>query len=314
MMQLQFEITELTYPSELIANHVTAFFRPGGKPLNGDLPSLGYASITPDTASLSTSLSAINAAAGNEQKSPFDVWIDGTFGLLQQGTLRGSYAGGHLGLSYLFTPNLLAGTALSLSSVNTVDGKGSADSLAVTLTPFVGGKLSDSLFYDAYAGFGLEQMAVSPDGTYTDAVSGKRWLLGGSLTGQFRSGDWLFAPVLSANYAELGTDAYVDGLGTSIAGAVQGSGSVSLAPKVAIDFRLEDGTVVTPNAKLAAALGLRNDNGVWTYTGLSDSFGLGVTVATPGGANFTGDLGVQGLVFGDLKALSARVGLNAPIK
>lgn len=291
---------------------MTAFFSPSGPgDPSGGAPQLGYAAITPERAQLSTSLSAINAAAGNQKRSPLDLWLDGTFGLLQQGTTSGSYFSGHAGVSYLFTPNLLAGTAVSLSQVTTVDGASRSSSLGGMLTPYVGAKLSDTLFANGYAGYGLSQLSLSPDGTYTDAVLGRRWLVGGSLSGQFRVDNWLFAPMLSAQYGEFATDAYVDGHGGSVAASLTGQGVLSFAPRLSVDFRLENGTVVTPNATLGAGIGIANDNGVWTSTGLSDSAALGLAISTTGGATFDARLGATGLIAGDFKSLNARVGLKA---
>ena len=309
---MKIQLSHITDPNGSIENSMTAFFSPSssGDSFSG-VPTLGYAAISPERAQISTSLSSINAAAGNQKRSPLDLWLDGTFGLLQQGATHGSYFSGHAGVSYLFTPNLLAGTAVSFTQVATVDGAGHSSSLGVMLTPYVGGKLSDSLFVNGYAGYGLSQIAISPDGTYTDAVLGRRWLVGGSLSGQFRLDNWLFAPMLSAQYGEFATDAYVDGHGGAIAASLAGEGVLSFAPRLSVDFRLADGTVVTPNATLGAGIGITNDNGTWTSTGLSDSAALGLVIARPGGATFDARLGVTGLIAGDLKSVNARVGLKA---
>ena len=107
----------------------------------------------------------------------------------------------------------------------------------MTAVPYVKGDISDTLSYDLKAGLGVVTNRISPDGTYTDTITGMRWLLSGSLSGNFEVDDWTLAPVVSGTYVEQQFGAYTDGTGTPRPALTTGHGTLALAPGLSRKIR-----------------------------------------------------------------------------
>ncbi len=290
---------------------------PGSQPVTADgvLPDVtAFAPLlSPEGGHIAASLSAINAAAGNQKAAPFDAWIDGTFGLLAKGSTTGSYANGRAGASYSFNPKLLAGMLVSVDRIDSTDGSARMTGVGWLLGPYLSAKIGDSLQLTVGASGGLTQNDISPDGTYTDKVGGSHYVLNGTLSGQWQIDDWTFSPAVNAIYSQEDIDAYTDGLGHAMAAVTAGTGKIGVAPAVSHAFRLENGTLMVVGARFETAFKVEYDGGTWTYAGLQDEVGADASLALPGGATLSASGTVGGLLFGDVHSVRGTIGLNAAL-
>lgn len=219
-----------------------------------DGPSLAY---MPDRMWFNSSLFAIQAAAGNKEPGPFNVWVSGRAGMVSSSGAEGWFAGGLVGADYMFSPTLTGSLALMFDHVELVD---SADTDIASngwmAIPYIKGKLGDNLSYQLQVGGGGSTTEVTPDGAgYTDSVSAMRLLFSGSLNGSFDVGDFSFAPTASVTYFQRRDSGLHGWAGQRHAGLTSGTGSFSLSPGLSRRFKLEDMTLTLGgNLQLSASL------------------------------------------------------------
>ena len=81
--------------------------------------------------------------------------------------------------------------------------------------PYLTTRLGDDLYLSPRAAAGRSANEVSPTGAYSDSFGATRWLLDGTLSGDWSNGGWSFSPKLDLSYFEERSDAYTDSLGTA---------------------------------------------------------------------------------------------------
>jgi hypothetical protein len=217
------------------------------------------------TRQISASLAAIDAATGNMQQNRFDIWMDGTFGLLNGGSTEARSMAFSFGADYLVTSDLLLGGFIQLDSINqwARSGPSMAGANGWLAGPYMSARLSDQLFLDLLAGYGMASNKVSPLGTFEDAFSSSRYLLSATLSGQIEMEDWTFEPRAQLSYFSETSAAYTDALGTFVPGSTVGVGQLAVGPGVRYKL-LDDGTV-------SIETGLRLDGVLSLASGSSQS-------------------------------------------
>lgn len=196
------------------------------------------------TRQVSASLAAIEAATGNMQQNRFDIWMDGTFGLLNTGSTEARSMAFSFGADYLVTSDVLLGGFIQLDSVDqwARTGPSKASASGWLAGPYLSARLSDQLFLDLLAGYGTARNRVSPLGTFEDSFSSSRYLLSATLSGQIEMDDWTFEPRAQLSYFSETSGSYTDSLGTVVSGSSVGLGQLSVGPGVRYKL-LDDGSV-----------------------------------------------------------------------
>ena len=265
----------------------------------------------------STSLEAIRQATGQTAPSPIDIWIDGSVGLFDKPGANGRFALGNLGADYLVSPDLLVGIGAEIDAVgqNETTTPGTISGTGWLAGPYLTARLADDLYVSLRAAAGRSANEISPKGTYTDHFGGTRWLVEGTLTGDWSADDWTFAPKLNVAYFEEKSDAYTDGTGTPIPSVLNGLAEVSAMPSIAHAFVLdESGTAIRVGLDLGGGFTLKNDNGQFSWDGLFDELGASTSVTLSGGAHLRASAKARGLATGGLRSVSGTLSLGAPIQ
>ena len=193
-----------------------------------------------------------------ELRPSFDVWVQGTYSHSDENSRNSDVGLLYAGADYLVTPSLLVGVLAQVDVTNEKDSSvsSSVDGTGWMAGPYVVARLHQNVLFDARVAWGQSFNDISPLGTYTDSFDTERWLAKAQLTGDFRAGNWTFAPHAGVIYFEDAQEAYTDSLGTRIPGQTATLGRVTFGPKVGYTIRTEGRAAIEPY------LGLE---GIWDF-------------------------------------------------
>ncbi|MBJ6988172.1 MULTISPECIES: autotransporter outer membrane beta-barrel domain-containing protein [unclassified Devosia] len=241
--------------------------RTGSDMNGGDV--LNYVSSFAATGSLpvSASLSAIADVdqSGEMRTSPYDVWLEGTFSLLEAGGQNGRATSAAIGADYLLTPDLLVGGFVSIDRLDNFET--ATDTFSGTgwmAGPYLTTRLTDQLYLDLTAGAGTAANKKS-NSSGEDNFNSTRAYLNATLEGQFGEEAIRFTPRLGLNYAGEWAAGYTDHNGAWTDATSSTSGSVFAGPGVtftahdsditrSLTLRADANTTLGDGAQLTAAL------------------------------------------------------------
>lgn len=184
------------------------------------------------SASSSISLKAIADAARPRRQEPFDVWMDGTFSLLQNGSGDGKFSTGSAGADYLINPDLLVGGFISFDNLDKFPVLGDTISgLGWMAGPYATARLTDNLFLDVIAGAGTATNSLNT-ATGISSFGSTRWMVNANLEGSWSTGPWTFAPRLGAGYVEERSDAFATASGQAVGPVTSSVGRITLGPGI----------------------------------------------------------------------------------
>lgn len=222
-------------------------------------------------------------AAGSLPVKPpaVDVWVDGTWLQFDRQYATKAHTGHAgvmaLGVDYLLTPGLLVGAFAQFDSTeenDTVHQQLRADGRGWMVGPYLGVRLTETVFADARLGWGKVSNTISPFGFYTDSFESTRLQASARLTGQWQYDALTLRPSAEVVYYTEKQAAYTSVIDLPMEANRIALGRLSFGPEVAYRFQGENGDFVEPFA------GIR---GVWDFAS--------VGVTTPGG----GALPIEGV-------------------
>lgn len=237
-IQQQQQVFLQSRASMLVANAPASqrrIARINGAPATGSLESqqiMNYVqSLATGSMPIHGSLAAIEALDSDAQEpNRFDVWIDGTFSLFEANGGNGRSSAMSIGADYLLTPDLLVGGFVSIDNLDRFEIQGDILSgIGWVSGPYATVRLNDNVYLDMLAGLGTSSNKVASGGS-VDEYGSFRWLVDASLDGSWTSGDWTFAPRLTASYAQEVSRAYASSSGASIASISTGVGQIGAGP------------------------------------------------------------------------------------
>lgn len=214
---------------------------------SSQLMALGQATITP----------------GSVQLPKLDVWARGNYSYYKQDHVDGADKG-HAGLfqagaDYVIHPGILIGAMIQLDTLGmNIDGSvASADGRGWMAGPYLTARLTDQLFFDAYALWGKSKNNVNPFGEYEDDFATRNQLYSAALTGHWNLGHWYFRPkisVLSYNDKQKAYRSSASGFG--IGSQTFKLGVMKFGPEVGHTLQTGLGFTIRNFARL---------HGVWTF-------------------------------------------------
>ncbi len=174
------------------------------------------------------------SAALAELRPSFDVWAQGTYSHANESSRNSDIGLLHVGADYLVTLSLLVGVLAQVDVTNEKDSSvgSSVDGAGWMAGPYIVARLHENVLFDARVAWGQSFNDISPLGTYRDSFNTERWLAKAQLTGDFRAGNWTFAPHAGVIYFEDAQEGYTDSLGVAIPGQTATLGRVTFGPKV----------------------------------------------------------------------------------
>jgi uncharacterized repeat protein (TIGR01451 family) len=263
-----------------------------------------------------------------QPESGFDMWVEAHFSQFKAtaaGTDNsGSFGIVYAGADYMLTRSLMVGLLLQydwtrdrsqqlLLPTSTIEGQGAMAG------PYVSGRISPNLFFDARVAWGLSSNNINPFGTYQDRFATDRWLAHANLTGNWVFGNFRFTPSAGVTYASEHQASYVDALGIGIPSQTVALGRFAAGPEVAYRFLGLDGMMYEPQFSL---------KGVWDFQRPDVPTVSGIVVSTdplhakaelallaraPSGFSLRGAIAYDGIGSASFRDVSGRLWLNFPL-
>ena len=159
-------------------------------------------------------------------------------------TRAGSSSDGHtgvlyLGVDYLLSPTVLVGSLIQFDDTeqefNFLSQRASTNGWMAG--PYATVRLPHNLFFQARAAWGQSDNELTVAPGIEDEFDSERWLVKGTLLGQYKYGLWQFQPRASVGYIEEDQEAYTSSLGGvghpeqhGVAGTGQGRIAGRLSP------------------------------------------------------------------------------------
>lgn len=258
-------------------------------------------------------------------KSPFDIWVEGSFAGFGDGS-GASERHGHwgvlfVGADYRVSRDLLVGALLQFdSSQQEFETLASnARSSGWMAGPYATLRLSNNLFFQARAAWGKSTVELGFDGSPDDRFDADRWLVRGTLIGQWRAGPWQLRPRISVGYMEERQETYQSSLGVIVPEQTLALGQVKGGPEISYRHKMADGTVIEPSLLLEVVWNFMEDPGV---VAIDDQvFGeevrgraeAGLMVHMRGGVGLGASVSYDGIGASDYYAIAGKARLRVPL-
>lgn len=267
-------------------------------------------------------------------RTGFDIWMEGHIsrykddvgGVRRDGDFRILY----LGADYVLAPGILIGALVQIDDTSEdiknnpmVSGEtGSIDGTGWMVGPYIGVRLSDSLFFDTRAAWGTSDndIALKDDvnGARTGSFDTTRWLATATLTGNERRGAWRFSPQVSVAYGHEEYDTYKNSVNQTIKGGEASIGRVSGTLEVGYQLHTAYGTTIEPHVSITGIYNFDTDslviNGVQVQSDESRAkVEGGVIVMTPTGWGMRAAANFDGIGSGDFKSYGGSLWVNIPL-
>lgn len=259
----------------------------------------------------------LGAVADTAGLGRWDIWSEGRFALFDDGANQsGDFGIVHFGADYLFSPSMLFGARAQVDwgEQDFASTNGAVSGIGVMVGPYATVALSQTLFLDVAASWGVSSNDISPIGTYTDQFDTTRWMVDAALVGQFHFGQWTVRPVVTLQYIADHQEAYTDSLSVVIADQSVSQGQVSFSPYLGRRWTLDGGLHLTTwlegSGHFAfASSGASAGSYAEKLDGLNATLRAGLDFALPGGASASlagqyGGIGTDAHSYGGSLAVS----------
>lgn len=270
-------------------------------------------------------LGAGSRAPAPARHSPFDIWAEGHFNSFDQST-RALDGDGHsavffTGLDWVLGPYVLIGALVQIDDTDaksTGVAPGRVSQTGWMAGPYATVRLSDHLFFQARAAWGQSDNDVSTTNT-SDHFDTDRWLVRGTLLGQWQEGPWQFRPRASVAYIEEDQKAYVDALNVLVPSHTVTLGQAKFGPEIAYRHILPDGTLVEPSLLIEGIWNFEESTGLLLTDDLVASDGvrgrveLGLTVVAADGLLFGAAVSYDGIGSDSYHSVGGKARVRLPL-
>jgi hypothetical protein len=258
-------------------------------------------------------------------KSPFDIWVEGSFAWFSDGSgfseRNGHWGVVFVGADYRLSSNLLVGALVQFDS-SSQDFEilaSKARSSGWMAGPYATVRLSNNLFFQARAAWGKSTVELGFDGSPDDSFDADRWLVRGTLIGQWRSGPWQLRPRISIGYIEERQETYLSSLGVTVPEQTLTLGQVKGGPEISYRYLMTDGTVIEPSLLLEGVWNFMQDRGAVAVD--EQLFGeelrgrveTGLMVHMRSGLAFGASVSYDGFGTSDYQAIAGKARLRVPL-
>lgn len=263
-----------------------------------------------------------NAAARSGDVGSWDVWSEGQVARFDDAVSDdGLFAILHAGVDYRASEKVLLGLAASIDwteQANTANS-GDVSGTGWMLGPYATVRIDEQLFVDLRAAWGQSSNSINPFGTYTDSFDTTRWLVAGSVGGDYAYGSWTLNPIVSVQYLSERQDAYVDSLSVAIPSQTVAQGDVRFEPRLSYLHKFDDGTRLRPWVRVSGVYTF-GDGGnasvgslARAFEGLTASVQTGLEMHAAGGASLALSGQMDGFGANDAQSYGASVSVSVPL-
>ena len=197
--------------------------------------------------------------------SPWDFWSEGRYSSFNDDSANLN-RDGHVGLlivgsDYRITPDMIVGALVQFdwakegSSVlaSSVDGNG------WMAGPYLSARVHENIYFDLRAAWGRSSNDLAV-GTTTASFDTSRWLVKGTLAGNWLYDDWRITPSAELAYVTESQDAFTNSAGVIVAGQDVSLGRLQFGPEFGYRIRRTADTFIEPFVALKGVWNFDNPN------------------------------------------------------
>jgi outer membrane autotransporter protein len=259
-----------------------------------------------------------------ESASPWDVWVEGRYSAFDDdsGNLdRSGHVGVlYAGVDYRLGNNVLAGFLVQFdwskddsgALASKVDGNG------WMAGPYVSARVHENIFLDVRAAWGGSSNDLTLGAT-TGTFDTTRWLVKGTLAGNWAYDAWRFTPSAQLAYVEEHQNVFTNSAGTLVEGQTVSLGRLEFGPEIGYRFAHTASTFIEPFAAIKGVWDFDNPNVsiIDGYVvGPGDFWGRlqgGLNIVTASGLYVRGLASWDGLGAGDYNGYTLQGTVNVPL-
>lgn len=259
-----------------------------------------------------------------EATSPWDIWIEGRYSAFDDD--NGNLArDGHVGVLYLGGDYRVASNMIVGALVQFDWSKDSSDVLASKVDgngwmigPYMSAQIHDNIYFDLRAAWGRSNNDLAIE-DITGGFDTSRWLVKGTLAGNWMYDAWRFTPSAELAYVEESADSFTNSAGTFVAGQEVSLGRVQFGPEIGYRIRHTASTFIEPFAAIKGVWDFDNPNVAIIdgfVVGPGDFWGRlqgGLNVETTSGVYVRGLASWDGLGADDYNGYTLQGTVNVPL-
>jgi hypothetical protein len=232
----------------------------------------------------------VDCQAPDPSSTRWNGWLDGRLVGATDSVGPQSAFGfiGAAGVDYKVMPWMTIGLSVGTETFNNKFGIAGAyvSQTGISLAPYVGVRLDPNVFLSAFIGGTHLNYNSMPQPGQTAWFEAWRFMMGGSLTGVWRTGPWRLQPSVDIQYGSETQNAYTDSIGIQVPSQVVQYGRVRGGPEIGYRFESSDrGWSVEPFVLARVNIDLTSNNALLVngqQVGLrgqaSGGTGLGVVI------------------------------------
>jgi len=259
-----------------------------------------------------------------ETPAVWDVWMEGRYSGFNDDS-GGLDRDGHVGLlffgaDYRVTPDMIVGALVQFDWA-----KDDSDVLQSEIEgngwmagPYLSARLNENTYLDLRAAWGTSTNDMTL-GAATSNFDTWRWLVKGTLAGNWVYGSWRITPSAELAYVSENQDAFTNSFGTRIAAQTVSLGRLQFGPEIGYRFAHDGHTFIEPFAALKGEWDFDNPNveivdGV--VVGPGDLWGRiegGLNVSTAGGTVIRGQASWDGVGSSNYSGYTLQGIVNVPL-
>jgi outer membrane autotransporter protein len=178
-------------------------------------------------------------------------------------------------------------------------------------------RLSQHLFAQVRAAWGGSDNEIRSEAG-DDHFDTDRWLVRGTLLGQWQHGPWQLRPRASVGYIEEDQEGYVDSFDETVPGQTVSLGQAKAGSQIAYRHRMADGTLLEPGILLEGIWNFHQDaqiiiDDLASGDDVRGRIEAGLTIVTVEGAALGGSFVYDGIGGGDYHAIGGVARLKVPL-
>ncbi|MEO8421150.1 MAG: autotransporter outer membrane beta-barrel domain-containing protein [Hyphomicrobium sp.] len=256
--------------------------------------------------------------------SPWDIWVEGRYSAFDDdaGNLDRD---GHVGVLYLggdyrVAQNMIVGALAqfdwskddSSALDSTVDGNG------WMIGPYLSMQVHENIYFDLRAAWGRSTNDLTL-GTTNGTFDTTRWLVKGTLAGNWRYDAWRITPSAELAYVEESADAFTNSAGVLVPSQTVSLGRLQFGPEFGYRFAHTADTFIEPFAAIRGVWDFDNPNVAIIdgfVVGPGDFWGRlegGLNVMTSGGTYVRGSASWDGVGASDYSGYTLQGTVNVPL-
>ncbi|MEO8421148.1 MAG: autotransporter outer membrane beta-barrel domain-containing protein [Hyphomicrobium sp.] len=200
-----------------------------------------------------------------EIASPWDIWVEGRYSSFSDdaGNIDRD---GHVGLIYVggdyrVAENMIVGVLAQFDWAKDDSGvlASKVDGNGWMIGPYMSAQIHQNIYFDLRAAWGRSDNDLTI-GTTTGAFDTSRWLVKGTLAGNWMYDAWRITPTAELAYVTESQDAFTNSAGTFVPGQDVSLGRLQFGPEIGYRFAHTADTFIEPFAAIKGVWDFDNPN------------------------------------------------------